>query len=149
MSSLIDDAAQMSLLDAAYFLWRARRQLDARDRPARWGKSGRGARPGSASFISSVEDAIRAARAEPGQAHDGPTFHRLKLAHPEASDKNLQEAIKAAVKLETDCAAYFSHNNSDYAENIKEAVRLARMDNPEFSDATYRSLFDYMAYVMK
>jgi hypothetical protein len=96
-----------------------------------------------------VEDAIRAARDEGGHAHDGPTFHRLKSAHPEASDKSLQEAIKAAVKLEADCTRYISNNSPDYVDNIKESVRLARIDNPEFSDATYKSLFDYMAFVMK
>lgn len=150
MASLIDDAARMSLLDAAFALWRARRQLDAQEPTATSGRPRRGARPGpSAAFMASVRDAVRAARDEPAHAHEGPTFHRLKLAHPEASDADIQAAIKAAVELEADCARYFSPAGPDYEEKIRDAVRLARRDNPRFSEETYRSLFDHMAYVMK
>jgi sugar phosphate isomerase/epimerase len=99
--------------------------------------------------MASVQDAIQAARDEPTHAHEGPTFHRLKSAHPEASDANIQDAIKAAVKLEADCARYFSHSSPDHESNVDNAVRLARIDNPGFSDVIYKSLFDYMAFVMK
>lgn len=150
MNALIDDAARMPLLDAAYALWRARRQLDAQERAATPARPRRRVRPGpSDAFKASVLEAFRAVHDERAHAHEGPTFQRLKRAHPEASDADLQDAVKAAVKLETDCSRYFSRTNPDYYENIRDAIRLAQADNPGFSEITYQRLFDYIAFVMK
>jgi len=149
MSSPIDDAARMPLLDAAYALWRARRRLDAQDGPRNPRRSLRQAKPGSKAFTISIQEAIQAARDERVNADSGPTFHRLKSAHPEAPDATLQEAVKAAVKLETDCTRHYSPDGSNYSETIGEAVRLARVQNPGFSEATYKALLDDMALAMR
>jgi hypothetical protein len=113
-------------------------------------RRGQGLRPGlSNAFTASVQAAIQAARDERARADEGPTFDRLKSAHPEAPDEALREAVRAAVKLETDCGRYFSPNGPDFAASLLEAVRLARGENPGFSEATYRALLDHMAYLMK
>ena len=82
-------------------------------------------------------------------AHDGPTFDWLKDAHPEASDEELKAAIRAAVKLDEDCSKNFSHESTDYIENVKRAIEAAKNVNPGFLDRTYEVAENYLTTEMR
>lgn len=149
MTSVLSEAAALPILDAAYALWRRRRQLDAMDRS----QAGE-ARPlaDGATFEAMkklIPGALQALRHERDNPQEGPTLTRLRLAHPEARETELEAAIKAAVKLEMDCQRHFSYKSPRYLDDVEEAVRLARLDNPGFGEISYRRLFDDLAFAMR
>jgi hypothetical protein len=82
-------------------------------------------------------------------AHEGVTFDRMKRVYPHARATDLQDAIKAAVKLESDCSRYFDRNFTDLEEAAAEAVAKARRENPGFLDDTYLSAENYLLYLWK
>lgn len=93
-------------------------------------------------------------RAQLKHEHDfaqaGPTFDRLKRAHPRATDDELKQAIIAAVKFDDDCFKYFRHGRAeDYWDMCILAVERAATDNPPYLEATYRDARNYVAYCMK
>jgi hypothetical protein len=77
-------------------------------------------------------DVRRMVESDYNNAHRGPTFDKLKRAHPSTFDHELQQAIKLAVKFDRDCMRYFS-----YSANGGIDVDLARKENPDFLDSTY------------
>lgn len=73
----------------------------------------------------------------------GPTFSRLKAAHPNVADEELRRAIRSAVRLERESTRLFSYSNTrTFGEDVRAAIELAQKENPDFrfSDATYRRL---------
>jgi hypothetical protein len=133
----------MPLLDAAYALWLARRQFDSQDRAQSIAKPRSVAQPHSFDdYRRLIQGVIRDLRAERANGHEGPTFQRLKGAHPEATDEEVREAIKAAIKLEADCLRH-------YRDDVAEAVNLARADNPGFGEITYERLYLNMRREMR
>jgi hypothetical protein len=133
----IATAAGLPLSDAAYFLWVRRFALDRRERPAR----ARAVRPADlrnpAALARSAGAALAKARADRAGAEEGPTFLRLRRAHPDAGDHALKSAIRAALKLDADCAKLFSSAGDDFAANIARAIAGARTENPGFLAETY------------
>src|SRR5689334_6748882 len=96
----IELAATLPLADAALLLWLRRRELQ------RW--DGKSSSPRlSGDPAAQLARAIGALDFERANAAGGPTFDRLKIAHPQADDASLRHAIERAVKLETDCARHF------------------------------------------
>jgi hypothetical protein len=76
-------------------------------------------------------------------AQDGPTFDRLKRAHPHADDSELKQAIVAAVKFDDDCFNHLIKDGAkywegDYWDNVARAVARAAQDHPFYLDTTYR-----------
>jgi hypothetical protein len=100
---LIADAAHLPLRDAAYAIWRQKstfERLEGRVWPPR--------------DYSTPEAADKSRQASFAQikyerefAQDGPSFDRLRCAHPHASDAELKAAIIAAVKFDDDCLDIF------------------------------------------
>ena len=92
----IDDASKLPLFDAAYALWRMKEQLDRVDPQ----QEATPPRPIDLKDERALGKAVRAAIAnvlhERNTAHEGPTFGRLKRAHPEAKDEDLKRAIREA-----------------------------------------------------
>ncbi len=66
------------------------------------------------------------ARLDRANAPNGPTFARLKQAHPAFGDDILKEAIKAAVKFDDDCFASYPHEHGDEQDKAVRAVARAR-----------------------
>ena len=135
INDAIKAAAELPLYDAAYYLWIRKRELDRRQFPP--------AKPKPANlndpdvFGRHVRNVLADLHRERATAHDGPTFDRLKQAHPEASDEDVKVAIKAAVKLDTDCVKYFSYSNEGYSSDLNRAMDLATKANPGFQQKTY------------
>lgn len=133
----IATAAGLPLPDAAYFLWVRRFALDQRERRVT-ARSGRAANlKDPAAVAQSAAAALAKARADRASAEDGPTFLRLRRAHPNAGDDALKSAIRTALKLDEDCTRFFSPSGDDFTANIARAIEGARMENPEFLAETY------------
>ena len=82
-------------------------------------------------------DALLKVRADRAATEDGPTFLRLRRAHPNAGDHELKSAIRAALKLDDDCTKFFSPAGDDFAANIRRAIEGARTENRGFLAGTY------------
>jgi hypothetical protein len=143
----IERASQLPLNDAAYYLWRWRQEIN-RDKKVP-------PPPGYDLLIPTVDGSFRRAvdvwglvEFDYNNAHRGPTFDRLKRAHPGTDDHELQRAIKLAVKFYRDCMRHFSYSaDNDISDDVKKAMDLARKENPDFLDSTYdqaRSLLRFM-----
>jgi hypothetical protein len=146
VDDLIAEAASLPLRDAAYALWRQKssfEQLEGRVWP-----------PLDFSTPEAAEKSRQASYAqikhERDFAQDGPTFDRLKRAHPHATDAELKQAIIAAVTFDNDCFKYFSYRRgADYLENVPRAVAQAAQDHPLYLETTYRDAENWVAYNMK
>ncbi len=142
-------AARLPLPDAAYFLWVRRFALDHRERPRR----ARPVRSVNLKDLTAVAESATAAliavRAERATAADGPTLLRLRRAHPNAEDHELKSAIGAALKLDEDCARFFSPSGDDFVTNIARAVEGARRQNPGFLAETYELARSELTRTMK
>jgi hypothetical protein len=118
----IGEASQLSLRDAAHHLWRRRYEFGPpegdQEKPAPAGNL--------ANLQADFTSGLRPERTAPW----GPTFARLKRAHPEADDDSLKKAVFAAMKLSEDCARFFS-------DDVTRAVERAKQENPGFSEETY------------
>jgi hypothetical protein len=147
---MIERAAQLSLLDAAYLLWKQKRQLDRIEASPPPAVPHRAVLRGE-SFVRSAREAIAAMRHERANAHEGLTFDRMKRAHPEAGDDDLKLAIKAAVKFDQDCTRHFSYSGPgpDYASEVARAVDLAMRENPGFSEETRNAARHALAAEMR
>jgi hypothetical protein len=145
----IDDASKLPLFDAAYALWRMKGQLDRVDPQ----QEATHPQPVDLKDERAWGRVVRAAIAnvlhEHNTAHEGPTFGRLKRAHPEAKDEDLKRAIKAAVKLDGDCTRFFSYKESRYLDDVTRAVNLAKKENPGFQEQTYESASHHLAVMMR
>jgi hypothetical protein len=145
----IDDASKLPLFDAAYALWRVKGQLDRADPQ----QEATHPQPIDLKDKRALGRVVRSAIAnvlrERDTAHEGPTFGRLKRAHPEAKDEDLEQAIKAAVKLEGDCTRFFSSKGSRYIDDVTRAVDLAKQENPGFQEQTYEQASYDLAVMMR
>jgi hypothetical protein len=103
----IDSASKLPLLDAAYALWRMKGQLDRVDPQQEVTRPQAVDLKDERALGKVVRAAIANVLRERNTAPEGPTFGRLKRAHPGVNDEDLQRAIKAAVKLEGDCTRFF------------------------------------------
>ena len=138
----IDDASKLPLFDAAYALWRMNGQLDRVDPEQKAIHPQPVDLKDERAFGKAVRAAIANVLHERNTAHEGPTFGRLKRAHPAATDEDLKGAIKAAVKLDGDCGRFFSY---DFTRDID----LAKKANPGFQEQTYESAWHHTAVMMR
>ena len=145
VDDLIAEAAGLPLLDAAYAIWRQKitfERLEGRTWP-RKDMSTPEARE------KSMRESTAQIKYEHDFAQDGPTFDRLKRAHPRVSDAEAKQAIMAAVKFNDDCFKYFSYGVNDYLENVPRAVARAARNHPGYLETTYRDAENWVAYNMK
>lgn len=140
---IIAEAAQLPLKDAAFSLWRQRPRLDTLEGPAMTPEEIRIAR------ARSPEEIWAKVRYDRDHAEDGPTFGRLKRAHPQALDEDIRQAISAAVKFDDDCFKYFVVDSTDYWQRVVRAVMLAARKHPGYLDSTYDAARNHVAYYMK
>src|SRR5260370_30431603 len=116
------EAEALPLRDAAYTIWREKstfERLEGRIWPQRDFSTPEASK-------RSMQEIGAALKYEHDFAQDGPTFDRLKRAHPHAADTELKAAIVAAVKIDDDCFEYFLCGPSeDYLENMPRAVAVA------------------------
>ena len=145
VDELLAEAAALPLRDAAYAVWRHKitfERLEGRVWPRR-----------DLSTPEARERAIRESTARINHEHDfaqdGPTFDRLKRAHPHAADPELKQAIVEAVKFDDDCFKYFSYGAEDFWETCLRAVERAAQDHPPYLETTYRDARNRVAYCMK
>jgi hypothetical protein len=134
----------LPLRDAAFELWRQKPRLDhaesARIPPEK--------RP---PFVPVPPEEFRARyEYQRDHAEDGPTFDRLKRAHPNAAVTEVRLAIIAAVRFDDACFKYFTIDSTDYWGRVVRAVLLAqRQENPGYLESTYQAARNHVAYYMK
>ena len=136
------EAATLPLKDAAFQFWRYKSNFDSEELPPIDWNTPEAQQRFKESFAESY-------RREREFAHEGPTFDRMKRVHPHATDADIREAIKAAVKLDDDCNRYFDRNYTDFFKAIDAAVAKAKRDNPGFLDTTYRAAGSYLLFLWK
>jgi hypothetical protein len=146
VEDLIAKAAHLPLRDAAHAIWRHKSTFELLE--------GRVWPPRDHSTPEATEKSRQASFAqikyERDFAQDGPSFDRLKRAHPRATDAELKQAIIAAVQFDNDCFKYFSYGRGqDYLENVPRAVARAAQDHPPYLETTYRDAENWVAYNMK
>ena len=128
----IGDASKLPLFDAAYALWRMKGQLDRVDPQ----QEATHPQPVDLKDEQTLGKVVRAAIAnvlhERNTAHEGPTFGRLKRAHPDATDEDLTRAIKAAVKLDGDCTRFFSYKSRTISTPSRGPWNSRRRRTPAF-----------------
>jgi hypothetical protein len=141
IEEIIAETATLPLRDAAFALWRQRPRLDALEgRPT--------PEEVRVNRAMSPEQLSAKLRYDRGHAEDGPTFDRLKRAHPQADDADIKQAIISAVKFDDDCFKYFSYDG-DYWDNVVRAVALAAKNSPFYLESTYQAARNHVAYHMK
>src|SRR5260221_5856218 len=99
VDDIIAEAATLPLRDAAYAIWREKstfERLESRVSPQRDFST-------PETTKRSMQEIGAALKYEHDFAQDGPTFARLKRAHPRAADTQLKEANVAAVKIHHEC----------------------------------------------
>jgi hypothetical protein len=146
IDDLITEASRLPLRDAAYAIWLQKstfERLEGRVWPLRDFSTPEAAEKSSRESYAQI-------KYERDFAQDGPSFDRLKRAHPHAADVELKEAIIAAVKFDNDCFKYFSYGHGeDYLENVPRAVAQAAQHHPPYLETTYRDAQNWVAYNMK
>lgn len=128
-------ASKFPPLDAAYTLWIQRSQLDRAEGivPPPSGTPADLQDP--AKFELAVTEAFLTVGLERTYAHEGPTFMRMRNVFPDLDKETLQNAIKAAIKLERDCMLSY-----DVAgQNPFRAIEMVKGANPGFLEETYKS----------
>lgn len=142
--AILEAVSRETLFDAAYVLYRQKSTLTMHERAA-------GLHPPSPqvdlSSWAATSKLIRETYAglveERDVEHLGPSFYRLKAAHPEASDDDVRRAICATVKLEKDIinpGRTFSTGNR--WKDTEDWVRWAFDMNPGFTEVTFRRLLN-------
>jgi hypothetical protein len=150
VAELLAEAAALPLRDAAYAIWRQKltfERLEVRVRSRR-DRSTPEARE------KSMRESMAQIRYEDDFAQDGPTFDRLKRAHPRATDSELKQAVSAAVKFDDDCFHHLTKDGEKYREgdaweNVVRAVARAAQDDPGYLETTYHDACNWVAYNMK
>lgn len=149
MSDRIETASQLPLQDAAYLLWRLKSELDRESVPPNQSSKAR-------AFLSNPEAVARLVRSvtakiifEQDHAEFGPTFDRLKKAHPDVADDDVRAAIREAVKFDTDCITNFSYSKSSLWGDAEHAVDKALLKHPGYSDETREDAIYCLVIAMK
>jgi hypothetical protein len=141
----IEKASKLPLNDAAFYLWLNRNSLDLHDKNYQQ-------RTLDLADHDDLSKIVRSAMAKVlfdfDNAADGPTFYRLKEAHPESSDESLKLAVDLAVKLYRDCPKYYTYTVGGLAD-CQRAVDLARKDNPGFLESTYEAARNDMCFQLR
>jgi hypothetical protein len=101
--------------------------------------------PGDVIVRRAIQNVIQAR----ATAHEAGTLARLKAINPEVNDEDLKFAIKRAVQLDSDCARNFAYQSPDYFDDCKRAVELSRIENPGFSDETFKQAEQYLMFIMR
>lgn len=139
---IVDDAASLPLLDAAYSLWRRRYRLDTLEgRPT--------AEEIRINRTLTPEQMAAKYRRDRDYAQEGPTFGYLKRAHPRYDDGAIRQAIVTAVKFEDACFRHFEATTAEYWQRCQHAVALARECYPGFLESTYQQAANDIAYYYK
>jgi hypothetical protein len=143
IETIIAGAAKLPLKDAAFALWRQRPRLNTLE--------GLPSEEEVRAFRAATpEQQAAKLRHDREHAQDGPTFARLKRAHPRAEDADIKAAIVAAVKFDDDCFRYFSKDPAiDYWQRCLFAVAQAQKRSPDYLDATYQAARNHVALAMK
>ncbi len=145
IDDIIGEAARLPLRDAAYLIWREKTTFE-RLEGRRWRSRDMSTPAVAARTMRRIAAQLKRER---DTAQDGPTFNRLKRAHPRADDAELKQAIVAAVKFDDDCFKYFSNGGGDYWANVVRAVARAGQDHPAYLATTYRDARNRVACNMK
>ncbi len=141
----ITDAATRPLRDAAYLLFRQQDWLNRLEDEAEGPYA-----DGAALQAARVRSIARAkAMLDRTNTHNGPTFVRLKQAHPNRDEDELTAAIKAAVKFDDDCFAAYPHERGDEWDKAVRAVARAARKNPGYLASTLHDAAHRVAYYMK
>jgi hypothetical protein len=135
---IIAKAATLPVRDAAFELWRQKHQLDDGLLPPMTPEQRRVAQ---ATPMAEISAQLKRNR---DFAHEGPTFDRLKQAHPHASDAELKAAIIAAVSFEDTCFRQF-----ELIGDIDRVMTIARREHPGFLETTYRNAEHWVQYLYK
>jgi hypothetical protein len=145
VQKIIADAATRPLRDAAYLLFRQQDWLNRLEDEAE------GPYRNQAALQAAREKSIARARVmlDRANTHNGPTFARLKQAHPACRDDELKAAIKAAVKFDDDCFTGYPHERGDEWDKAVRAVASAARRNPGYLDNTLHEAANRVAYYMK
>lgn len=146
VDDIIAGAACLPLRDAAYMIWREKSTFE-RLEGRRW-------QPRDMSTPQAREKSMQEFRVQLTYEHDfaqdGPTFDRLKRAHPQVGDTELKAAIVAAVQFDDACFRYFSYGHGEgYLDNVPSAVARAARDHPGYLETTHRDACNWVAYNMK
>jgi hypothetical protein len=150
LEEAIAKASRLPLLDAAFLLWDQRDRIDSEIQRARPETPPAVNLGDPEVFKRVVQSAIAKVRQDYAAASDGPTFTRLKAAHPNAAPEDIRDAIRRAVKLDRDCTRLFSYKYSrHYYSCVEHAVQLARRENPGFQDSTYGRAASSLAWAMR
>jgi hypothetical protein len=142
-------AAQLPLMDAAFHLWTHKHHLDRFEGFYPPPNQPLGDLTDHEVFGKAVREAIRNVHADRENAQFGTTFLRLEKLYPGARKKDLQQAIKAAVKLDVDCTQNFSYKSQNYLDDVTRAVEIAKAANPGFQDTTYQAAWNSLATAMR
>jgi hypothetical protein len=134
---IIAEASALPVKDAAFFIWRQQSLLDKALLPPE--------------ELASARAALATIRYDRERAQDGPEFDRLKLAHPQASDRELKEAVTAAATFDADCFKHFrnaarSWTAATFWGHVERAVARAAEDHPGYLETTYRDARNWVAY---
>jgi hypothetical protein len=142
---IIDDAATRPLRDAAYLLFRQQDWFNRLEQEAE------GPYRDEAALQAARARSIARAKVllDRANTHNGPTFARLKQAHPTCSDDELKAAIKTAVKFDDDCFANYPHERGDEWDKAVRAVARAARKTPGYLETTLHDAANRVAYYMK
>jgi hypothetical protein len=146
LQKLLDEAAAMPLMDAAFQLWRWKSNFDRNELPSPPPVDTKD--PEIAAKLMQADFTTRY-RFERANAHDGITFDRMKRIHPRAADADVKAAITAAVKLDDDCHRHFDRDYKDFSAALDSALEKATRENPGYLPTTYRSAGSFLFYNMK
>jgi hypothetical protein len=136
---IIEKAAALPLLDAAFDLWLETGTLHALEG---W----RHIWPPPGMYGNDIDARVRYMRAT---AHENRMFDWLKMAHPAASDDDARQAIRAAVKFEDDCFRHFGDRSVREDGSVEQAVNLARREHPDYQERTYKRAGSHLSFMMR
>lgn len=149
VNRVMGKAAELPLMDAAYHLWIHKGQLDCFEGFIPPPKLPSTDWTDSEIFRKVVQTATHDIQACQEDAHFGTTFLRLEKLYPEASMKDLQRAVRTAVKLDMDCSRSFSYESPHYLDDVTRAVEAVKVANPGFQEATYEAAWIHLATRMR
>jgi hypothetical protein len=143
---IYEKVSKLSVLDAAYHLWQAKRRLDASEGSPLFQKiepTPDVSEPGILHDL--IASTISTIKRERQSAHEGPTLRRLLIAHPDITEEVAKDAIRQAVSLED--AGHAALISLGYQlQNVSRAIEIARDANPGFSEKIYRLLWHQLSY---
>jgi hypothetical protein len=143
---IYEKVSNLSVLDAAYHLWQAKRRLDASEGSPLFQKIEPTPDVSKTGVLRDlIASTVNMIQHERENAQEGATLRRLLIAHPEITEEVAKEAIRRAVNLEdAGTAALISLGYQ--LQSVSRAVEIARDANPGFSEDIYRWLWGQLSY---